>query len=368
MRPHRLATFPLLALSLSACGAPDGMDFAAPVCAVEQALDVRVRDAAGRLIERRRAADDGAPDVRRWTYDAEGRPTHFEADGLRAVRAWEGDRLVALEVDEDGDRWRLDLTWDADGRLVALDGEGPISFALVEQTIGQFYDSYLWAFGPPLLPDVDLAPDLGLFERVYGDEGRRPTALSVTYAYDEAGRLIEVRWDEGADGRLESIRRAHAEGDVWVVELDLGADGVVDRRHRETYDAAGALRTQQVDEDADGQAERSRLLTETADRRVEARDEDGDGVIDHTTVVHLDAAGRRVLKEELDADGRVTWRKTYAYDAEGRRTVDRRDADVDGVIDQVTTYAYAAEGDGEVVTETTRTLSPSGCSPGEGLE
>ncbi len=368
MRLTHLSLAAALAAPLAGCAGDDVMDLAAPVCAVEQALDVRVRDAAGRLIERRRAAADGAPDVRRWTYDEAGRPVRFEAPGLRAERTWQDDRLVALAVEEDGARWRVDLSWDDAGRLVALDGQGPISFALVEQTIGQFYDSYRWAFGPPLLPDVDVAPDLGLFERVYGDDGRRPTALAATYRYDEDGRLVEVRWDEGADGTLESIRRAHAEGDAWIVELDLGADGQIDRRHVETYDARGALRTQQIDEDADGQVERARTWIETADRQVEARDEDGDGVVDHTTVLRLDAVGRRVLKEELDADGRVVWRKTYTYDAQGRRSVDRRDGDVDGVIDQVTTYTYAADGDAEVVTEITRTLSPNGCSPGEGLE
>lgn len=346
----RLAITAILVLS-AAC-TPEEQGAAPPDCA-RVAMTTWEYDDAARTATRR-VARDGVVAVRVQTWDALGRPLvrSDDADGdgvpeLVEVRRY-GAQLEVIEVDErrDGGRdWRLSFSRDEAGRVRELLGEGPVSFALVEQSLEAFYESYAYDFGPPLLPDIDVVPVPPLFEWAYADGGQRMAAVRARYAYDAGGRAVAVAWDRGDDGTVDARRTVSADGEAEVTEADLDGDGVVDLRHVRRTDDAGRLVEHAVDADGDGRVDRRRIFVHAPDHVVELRDEDGDGVPERREVSWFDAQGRVVrVERDRDGDGRVDAVVARIYDAAGRLAEVHHDDDADGRPDRAARHAYDARG------------------------
>lgn len=150
--------------------------------------------------------------------------------------------------------------------------------------------------------------------------------------------------------------------------LDVGADGVVEARGYDLYDAThpGAVAYSARDWDADGLPDAVDSWTYDAEGRIARHvhasatasitemvrnaqghliavlvDDRGDGTIDSIERTAVDAGGQKLEEtSDLDADGLVDRRTTYGHDADGRIEWKAVDRDADGTPNRVKTYTY----------------------------
>jgi hypothetical protein len=191
--------------------------------------------------------------------------------------------------------------------------------------------------------DVDLFPPWNFAYGVDAIRAERPMArvvaggvpIQILFAYDSRGRSagFEVRRDGKVQAR-QHIR--YPDVQTKLIELDLGADGMIDERvvtrtssegtvtectfgHRVTWRMRG-------DFDASGRTIHAAL------------DQDGDGQTDMELFVHRHRAGSVATTETVTVQGTRRARAWFRY-ATGDRLVERRrDDDGDGYSEQICRY------------------------------
>ncbi len=189
-----------------------------------------------------------------------------------------------------------------------------------------------WHIGPPCGTERDYD---GGVDRDAGPDNRHPgpctmetysgqnrkTTMRITYTYDFAGNLI-------------------------TEEIDNGANGTLDECHIYTYDPVGNLLSKESDFNCDGDADQNtiykhdedgRLLSEAEEKMHKTIEFDTEGNLLNPerniryTNYYYDAKGRLSVKEEEDLHTR------YTYETGGRIVIEERDRDADGTIDSCCT-------------------------------
>jgi RHS repeat-associated protein len=166
--------------------------------------ETRRRDAAGRITERRYANGD----VWQYAYDGAGRPVEViaRADGtaLRTTIAWRGGRPVRVDHPHERETRR----YDRHGRLAS---RAVYRAALRDHGGGYAYsERYAWDARDRLVRH-DLP------------EGGR-----LLYAYDDAGRVARITWDDGTGSGARELLRA-APGGGYLHLNGLHARGLLRR-------------------------------------------------------------------------------------------------------------------------------------------
>jgi hypothetical protein len=298
------------------------------------------RDDAERCLLTRSEYDDGddgtVEHVDAFDYDDQGRlvveSQDHEGDGVVDVRylsTWsDDDLLVVWETDEGADgsvESRFTYTYDDRGRLVL-----------------QEYD-----------PDADGSP----YSCVY-------------YSWTDDDQEEEVVVDVGCDGDAEvrTSYSYYEDGSLAGYESDTDGDGVIDERVTNvwvpppevTWSADGLVETEAWDYGDDGSIDRIEVRTYDAEGRllrVEV-DNGADGILDEWQEVTWGDDGSREVVWAVDLAGNQTffWVRTCSYSAEGwlTREVEVFDLSWHGGSRQerVTTYTLNAYGRVEVLLET----------------
>ncbi len=356
LRPRALALAALTALPFATGCGPDEPD--TDPCAPHQSTLTHRYDENGLRLETRTDRGD-VRDVERFFHDEQGRllkkTLDRDDDGVYErveLRRYDGERLVSVEVQAPGARWRAALFHDAAGRVNAVRFDGrPAAVEAVET------DVLLFEAAPVLVPGLDLPADWSLLEAGVFDPEIRLT-------YDSAGRLASVDCDLDGDGLPDTHRRhTYAEREARLA-FDADGDGVAERIDTMRYDDAGNLVEHAADLDADGVPDARRRLEVWTDLERQIVDRDGDGTPELTIERRYDAAGRLVLAETYDARGRRTLRESFAFDAEGRLARAALDHGDDGA-EQVRTYHYDPSGRLEAVEALEMPLTCGGSVAGE---
>ena len=241
---------------------------------------------------------------------------------------WPGDPAPGCNVVS----YRETYDWGevlSDGYAYDLDAAGKLVWATSSYTYGTY--SVLFTYNA----DGTLATWEGSYPD--GNDYKREE-----FRYDAGGRLVSVDVDLDA-----------AEGAVSVGNVDLGAQGPVDRSIPYTYDADGKLIS-------GGRAGWWGLVTgmdtfayDDAGRLVTDREVSGDVVYTWT----YDEGGE-LLSYEYDFGGEAYWVRTYTYDADGNLLSDLDESgtgevwtyDADDRVttsddgNELRTYHYSAEG------------------------
>lgn len=211
------------------------------------------------------------------------------------------------------------------------------------------------------------------------------------FAYDSAGRQVELARDEGADGTVDAryLSSWTAEGLPLTSETDEDADGVVDSRTTYHHDARDRLVLVEWDPEADGVPYScvhtawtdDDLVAEVVvdvgcDGTAEVRqtydwyddgspagvstDSDGDGVVDDRVSYpwvpppEVSWSEDGLVETEgwdHDGDGEVDRILVRTHDAEGRVISVEIDDGADGDLDERIAWTWAADGSHEVVRE-----------------
>lgn len=155
------------------------------------------------------------------------------------------------------------------------------------------------------------------------DGSRRRIPRVVTYAYDEAGRLVQKDWGHPAEsprlagtkptvtrGIRVQVRKRYVYDDTGRkirVEADRGMTGSATKVVRFRYDEKGQLIEEVRDEGHDGSAEWKRTLKRDDQGRVvvETIDEDADGSPDEVERKTYPSPQRTITKKDEDGDGKV---------------------------------------------------------------
>jgi len=336
----------LLAVQLTGCPASD--DTALDACSLQvtiqyegygtTASSVLTYDEDDNLLLQEGFDGDGVLErLESWTYDDEGNLIVHELD-------------YGADDDIDG---RYTATWDGDSRLLTETWEDDIASGKMGTA------NYTWGSAGRLLT-----------QEVHTGFEEDRTDFLESYAYDSAGRIIEVQYDSGADGSPEQVARYVYDGDdlvqldeehhsgvnrtTWTYDdrgnaltetRDYGTDGVADQLLAWTWDAADNMLTATTDHDADG--EHDQITTRTYD---------ADG---NLLTQHYDDDMDSDFEEELDTwsyDGRgntLSWvhddntgqdgidsRYTWTHDAQDRVLSEEIDWDPMGTADERSEYDY----------------------------
>lgn len=193
---------------------------------------------------------------------------------------------------------------------------------------------------------------------------RGDTQSKTTWAYDDAGRLLDYREYFAGRVAVESVCVHDVEaGRVTRVTCDGGPggpDGTPDSVVTYTYDAAGNVLTISSDgeppfEAPDGTPDS--VMTYTYDdaghRTRESLDSDANGTPDRVVTHEFDAGGHDVgMTRDQNGDGTPELTETRTYDASDRLTDETWDRDGDGVAEQTRHTSYDVDGRvSEVITD-----------------
>jgi len=127
------------------------------------------------------------------------------------------------------------------------------------------------------------------------------------------------------------------------IDVDEGADQVVDQLFKLTYNEAGLAVGERIDDNADGVDDHS-FTYDYADGRLigSSYDQLMDDVIDKTRVFTYDADG--FLLSVVADDGSVQERTDYILSDSGTLSGAQLDRDNDSVVDEVANYLYNSNG------------------------
>ncbi|MFO0750966.1 MAG: hypothetical protein U1F43_35630 [Myxococcota bacterium] len=228
-----LAT-PAAALALAGCDADPTAATLARECvrdaraepsgALTQHL-VDVYDDGGRRVSSRLETTDPA-----WpaatttrTFDADGRLQRETTSGAGAL----------------GGPFERAYSYDARGRLLSLHLTGAVPDAWARQVDLQYADSGAGPVRIIVATGLDTTTDTLAYDardrlavrlrEVRAAAHPAPESLRDSFAYDAAGRLVEVQRDQGADGSVETVFRRELDADGRVLRsgrFDPGGDWI----------------------------------------------------------------------------------------------------------------------------------------------
>ncbi len=161
-----------------------------------------------------------------------------------------------------------------------------------------------------------------------------------TWAYDDAGRVIEETVDEGGDGAVDRRETTRFDGQGRRVEVllecrDCDAIGGAERQTW-TYEEAPARTTHRVDNGDDGRIDFVEVTTRVGGRVVRVERGDGDGITTVVETAYDDAGGRETVTTERGAVVRTERvvvmgrRTTTTVEAAEGTTVEAVEVDDDG--------------------------------------
>lgn len=243
----------------------------------------------------------------RYTYDGEGRLLREEYDEGADGSA---DISHTMAYDDDGKQVSLESDYDGDG--------------LADIRTAFYYDSNGWL--------VDQISDL---------DGDGDDDWSQQTEYDDAGNPTSVVDDSAADGLPDVIvRMQYADGKIIVKKTDLLADGTWDELVEYRYDGAFNLVEVDYDEAADGSIETWVMLDYDVERRLSASEQHSDAGIELYWMWSYDASDLVLQYAAWYGDGVPFFRWDYAYDDVGRTLGIWYDPNGDDVTDEIWTYSY----------------------------
>ncbi len=238
-------------------------------------------------------------------------------------------------------------TYDADGHVVTYrydDGRLPMGFTYSRDAAGNLLsytrDNY----------DDGSVDERGFYTYDAYDrlvvstveDAAGVVVITVSYLYDAAGNRVSTTYLSAGSNYLNEVTY-DGRGNPLVNTYDYGMDGSVDSRteYRYTYDAAGQIVLQEVDNDRDGMFEVQVVMAyDAAGRRVSMESVTtygGSTIVAYFAWVY-DASGRLVT-QSYD-DGRSADYATFRHDALGRVVEETHDYAPVGSIDLVTTTTY----------------------------
>ena len=235
-----------------------------------------------------------------------------------------GGRVVSTRYDDGRRVVAHGYTYDAGGRILAytkdVGGDGSI-----DERGDYTYDGY----GKLVVSTVADASGV--------------VVITVSYLYDAAGNAVTTTY---LSPSTTYVQQATYDGHAnpLVVTYDYGMDGSVDSRteNRYTYDAAGRMALQEVDNDRDGAFEvQVTYGYDAAGRRVSM---DSVTVYGGTTTTSnftwvYNTDGWLVAQTFQDARGAADF-ATFAHDARGRVIEETHDYAPLGSVDVVTTTTF----------------------------
>lgn len=181
-----------------------------------------------------------------------------------------------------------------------------------------------------------------LVERIATAEG---VAVSERWAYADDGALVEATLDRDGDGRVDFRERRVAVAGGHDRTFDEGDDGQVERRVSTRVD--GARETVTTDLGDDGVPDRVVVTVREADRVWVATDEDGDGQVE-TIVETIDRGPETEVRTDFEGDGVFDVFETTRLTAEGELEWQRR---LDAAGEELVSHVINRR-DGRLVDET----------------
>ena len=161
--------------------------------------------------------------------------------------------------------------------------------------------------------------------------------------FSRHGALIRSALENRQDNVSSSAVDTERDASDNIILRTTRHGGVVTQVFRAFYDDLGLLIRTEIDDDGDGDVQRTVTFTRNADGRVERKetDTDGNGEPDRIETFVYGALGL-VERYDLDndGDGRLDQRITTRYDARGRQVLQELDLDPNGSVDRrvVTTF------------------------------
>ncbi len=263
-------------------------------------------------VELRYDADgDGEPETRYEVYDHDEacQLAAFEEDDDRdgvldfiGTYDWEDGLLTGESVNLPGfTQWSVAYGYDSQGQRVLEERDDLDDGSLDAIT------AYLWDADNQIRQDSDSNAD-GLVD------------LVRFWSYDGDGHVVAQLTDWNNDGAVDETVTWTWDGDRPLrAETDLGADGTVERLEAWVYDAQGNEVEYRYDVGNDGQPERRLLwVWDSAGQLIELTeilDNEGDGVVDTTSISTRTYADGLLATEarDLDGNGTVDEREVFSW-------------------------------------------------------
>lgn len=274
-----LAVFALMLWSAHVWAQPviPGEELEAAACRIEYdfdadgAVDVvhtQAFDAAGRMIERREDQGDFGPfdTITRFEYDEAGRLSRELAD---LDSNGTPDRVTSYEYDGHSGFVRQDVRLQPDDSLMQRFVR---SYDAAERVVEERHEMG----SPPYFATRSIFEydEQGrCVSRLFGDlsspdfESFTPSER-ISFAYDDAGRMISQYWDEGADGSMSAVTHLEysEDGRLERVIRDTDMDGTVEESAQYEYGLAPDVVTVSTDLLGDGVINaRARYVLECGD-------------------------------------------------------------------------------------------------------
>jgi hypothetical protein len=280
--------------------------------------------------------DSSSGQITIWEYDANGNQTAFKRD--------DGDGGTP----EYEDLSKFDANSNRIGSSTDEDGDGSIDRSATFE-----FD----ADGNEIRRE-DFTPGNPMPVRIF------------TYDYNADGQLTMIRFDDGADGTIDSSTvntydengrqtsslisnnvadtlytfRYDAIGNRTRIDTDDFNDGDIDSSDTWEYDSHNRVTRYVRDFDGDSTTPNPVDTYEyDVDGNVTRRENDdiGDGMPNRIRIWQYDANGFLVGEsEDSDGDGMPNWINTYTNDANGNQLLSQNDNDANGTTDSETTRQY----------------------------
>ncbi len=181
------------------------------------------------------------------------------------------------------------------------------------------------------------------------DDANGVQDYSATYTYDAAGHLLTESIDQYGDGSPNKINTHSydANGDKLTYNSDSNGDGNANESNTYTYNASRQKLTYSRDSDGDGDGT-PYLYTYTYDATgnmvTNTTDTTNDGIANASTTYTYDDKHNVLNYTNKDGDGITVYIRTYTYDANGNQLTNSTDSNADGNPNSVSTYTYDENG------------------------